>query len=266
MGFVVWIIATTTAWADCTEQAVQVEALEQAVLEGRDDEARVAVDDLVGSFGCGPLAPRPLLARLWLAQAKLFDRLGEAQATNEALLAAGELSPTTWVDGYGLRMRVRQLRLMSSEIVSARPRGSVEVEPEGYVTGIDGLRYDRFPARIPAGLHLVQVGPKETEMRHAELVDVIPETELVVVTGLVPPKRSLTIEARKRRRLFTALAFAGGAAATYALTAGTNGAFDNNPRRGLAVFNNTLVIGSAGLLATSGTFAVHGLLTGRRAR
>ncbi len=266
MAIVVWIIATTTAWADCVEQSARVAALEEAVLDGRDTEARQAVDQLVSSFGCGPLAPPAILARLWLAQAMLFDRLGEVQATNEALLAAGEISPSTWVHGYGLAMRVRQLRLMATEILADRPRGSVKIEPEGYVNGIDGLRYDRFPAKVPAGLHLVQVGPRETEMRHAELVDVIPETELVVVTGLAPPARSLTIEARRRRRLLTALAFAGGAAATYALTAGTNSAFDNNPRRGLAVFNNTLVLASAGLLATSGTFAVHGITTGRRAR
>ncbi|MEM6927843.1 MAG: hypothetical protein AAF602_13005, partial [Myxococcota bacterium] len=191
---------------------------------------------------------------------------GEIQAANEALLAAAELSPSTWVDGYGLAMRVRQIRLMARESLATRPRGSVEIEPEGYVTGIDGARYDRFPARIPAGLHLVQVGPSEQEMKHAELVDVSADTELVVVTGLAPPRRSLTLEARKKRRLLTALAFAGGALGTYALTAGTNGAFANNPRRGLAVFNNTLVVASAGLLATSGTFAVHGFTTGRRAR
>lgn len=266
MAFVVWIVASTTARAECVEQEVRVATVEKAVLEDRNETARTAVSGLIESFGCGPLARPEILARLWLAQAVLFDRGGEAQAANDALLAAAELSPATWVDGYGLAMRVRQLRLMANESLDDRPKGSVEVDPVGYVTGIDGERYDRFPARIPAGLHLVQVGPTEAEMKHAELVDVVADTALVVQTGLGPPQRSVTIEARRKRRLLTGAAFAGGALAVYGLSAGTNAAFDNNPAPGLAVFNNSLVLASAGLLATSGTFFVHGTTTGRRAR
>ncbi|MEN0060719.1 MAG: hypothetical protein AAGA48_01145 [Myxococcota bacterium] len=266
MALVVWFIATTTAHAQCVDQPTRITEVESAVLEGRDADALKAVSRLLESFGCGPLANAETLARMWLAQAVLFDNSGETLAANDALLAAAELSPATWVDGYGLAMRVRQLRLMARESLDDRPKGNVEIEPVGYVTGIDGTRYDRFPARIPAGLHLVQVGPSVNEMKHAELVDVLPETDLVVVTNLPPPRRSLTLEARRRRRFFTGAAFAGGALAAYALTAATNAGFDNNPRRSVAIVNNSLVVASAGLLATSGTFFVYGGTTGRRAR
>jgi len=255
MGIVVWIIATT-AHADCVPQPERLTELERAVLAGRNEEARASVDRLVEAFGCGPMAEPGILARLWLAQAVLFDRSGETLAANEALLAAGERSPSTWVDGYGLAMRVRQLRLMASDILRDRPRGTVEVEPEGYFTGIDGLRHDRFPAAIPAGLHLVQVGPSAREMRHAELVDVLPETDLVVVTGLEPPRRSLTIQARRRRRLLTGAGFAAGAIASAALTTAAE-----SP--GL---DGTLVGASVGLLTTSVVYFVHGATTGRKTR
>lgn len=263
MALVVWLMATTTARAECVAQPVRVTNLEQAVLAERDDEARLAVGQLIESFGCGPLAQPELLARLWLAEAMLFDRIGETLAANDALLAAGKVSPSTWVEGYGLAMRVRQLRLMASERFD-RPPGTIEVDPVGYVTGIDGGRVDRLPAEVAAGLHLVQVGPSVTEMKHAELVDVVPDTAVVVQTGLPAPQRSQTIAARRRRRLLTAAAFAGGALGTYGLSAATNAAFHGSPSRPVAVINNSLVLASAGLLATSGTFFVYGTTTGRR--
>lgn len=272
MGFVVWFVATTAATArqpdlpEGCDQAKQIARLEDAVLDRRVGEAQTLVSKLVEAFGCGPMAQPQTLARMWIAQAVLFDISGETQAANDALLAAGGLSPATWVDGYGLAMRVRQLRLMARERFDNRPTGQVEVEPVGYVTSIDGLRYDRFPATLPAGLHVVQVGPSVKEMQHAQLVDVVADSDTVIVTGLGVPRRSLTIEARRRRRLLTGLAFAGGAAATYGLSFATNAAFDRDPRRGVAVVNDTLVLASAGLLATSGAFFVRGGLTGRRAR
>ncbi|MEM6928716.1 MAG: hypothetical protein AAF602_17390, partial [Myxococcota bacterium] len=93
MAFVVWIIATTTAQAQCIAQTVQVAAVEEAVLDERDNDARTELGGLVESFGCGPLASPANRARRWRAQAVLFDRSGEIQAANEAFLAAAELSP-----------------------------------------------------------------------------------------------------------------------------------------------------------------------------
>lgn len=180
------------ASASCGDAWTSIRALEDAVVEGRYPEASEHSRATIEAFGCGPLAPPELVARLLLAEALILRAEGEAEASDDALVAAARLSTGIWVEAYGSELRAHQLELFLQR--SNDPERSAEGRlvlkpplPEGFFGGVDGVPYDTFPLSLIPGLHLVQVGDDPQQMQVARLVELMPRTELVLQTGLPTP-------------------------------------------------------------------------------
>jgi hypothetical protein len=175
----------------CPSRAERLDLLdegEQALTEADFASAETKLKALEGSFSCGPLVEVDLLARMWLLEGAWYTLQGNADLGGDSFRAAARVAPATWVSDYGA-----SLRSAYEAAVAAPPTGSttLSVEPNifRWVGAVDG-QITRFPVTVSPGLHLVQVGATETDMRFARIVVSFPDNPVVVVTGLVEPTGS----------------------------------------------------------------------------
>lgn len=187
---ILWLpVLSSPARAQCADPLPLIDVLEQAAASGRHGEAAARSSEVVEAFGCGPPADPALVARLWLAEAILLRAEGELASSDDALLAAARISTGIWVEDYGAELRARQLEL-HLEATEPPAVGTLSLEPAlgpDHVAAIDGILQESFPASLPAGPHLVQVGSDPQHMALARVVELLPSTELVVRTGLPGP-------------------------------------------------------------------------------
>jgi hypothetical protein len=230
--------------------------LERQALEGQLEQAESTRQALIEAFGCGMLADPAQLTRFWKAEAAILSATGETAAAEAARAAAA--------------------RLLGTDPLPAPVTGRVLLEklPVGYLGAVDGSVRD-FPAELPAGLHLVQVGTAPEHMVGARLVDLPPHLELALdfelpvlpipepVAPLPEPEPVLERQPSRGKRILHALVVGGAGAALYGATFATKPAFYkvSEPNVALGVTNNALVIGSIGVGAASGVLLVRGIAT-----
>ena len=271
-----WGILLATAHADCGDPAALLTVLEAAVVEGRWSDVDPASDAVVAAFGCGPLAAPEHIARVWLAEALLDSAHGDDPAADESLWAAARISPSTWNEAYGPRLRARW------EAASARSepaRGLLHLEPPlpvGWIGAVDGAVVD-FPAHLPGGPHLLQVGTASDRMTTARIVLLPPGLDLRVALDLPAPApvapapvapapvASDPSDGRRARRIVSALIVGGVGAGLYGATLGTSAVYRGQPEGersdGLRLANNAMLVGASGLALGSGVLLVRGLVT-----
>lgn len=257
-----WLTITASlAQAGCPEPARLLAELESDLLADRFDQALAMSEAVVQAMGCGDLADRELVSRLWLAEALVRQEHGDGAAAGEALAASIRLSPTTWIEVYGSRLLARWEALADHE---APEPGRLQIDPlpPGYLAAVDGEVLQQLPAELDAGLHLVQLGTATDQLSSAMVVDLPPALDLVISPVLSPVAPEGTSPPGPRsRRLRSALAVGGAGLALYGATFATSALHAGSPSQGLRGLNNGLLIGSVGLGATSGTILAWGLAT-----
>lgn len=174
--------------ADCPtrlERLDAVEAAEQALIEADLAATDLKLRELEASLACGGLAETELLGRLWLVEAAWLTMQGDTDAAGDSWRAAAAVAPGRWLDDYGVNLR------RAYEQATARPSDDVAtltLDPPlfRWIGAIDGQIVD-FPVTVPAGLHLVQVGPDQDHVAFARMLVAFSSAPSVVVTGLVEP-------------------------------------------------------------------------------
>jgi hypothetical protein len=263
------------ARAECDDPELLLESLEQATASGRFEEAETSSKLLVEALGCGKLAHPSLVARMWVTEAVLLSVRGEVAASDDALAAAARIAPSEPPELYGSAVRKRW------EAASRRPlpeMGRVRLDPlpEGYLGVIDGALHE-FPTDLPAGLHLLQVGPELDRMETARVFDLPPGLDLVLelpferpLQGPVPEERAPRTrlgwrEDPRKRRVLGALLVGGAGGLGYSATLLTEAAYYRKPEgersTALMFVNDGLLLSSAGLGLTSVALLVRGLTT-----
>lgn len=253
---------------DGADRPARIAILEQATIEGRFEAADAASRALLESFGCGPLAEPPVLARMWLSQAVLYAARGSDDAADDALAAAARVSPTTWNDMYGPTLQERWAS--TAERLDPSPATlRVEPLPAGWVAAVDGERMT-VPAELPSGPHLLQLGPKPfgsgpARFEVARMFYLAPAGELSIDPELPARPVAHRPMTQRSRRLVHGLIVGGAAVALYGTTFATHAAYNGQPvdakSGGLRFANNAMIIGSVGLGVTSGAMVARALTT-----
>lgn len=142
-----------TARAACDAPQELVAQVEQAVLDARFEDARVATDRAEVAFGCTGSAEGALLARLWVAEGAMAHVEGDAASRDQAFASAQRIAPGQWTDAFGGELEA----LWAAAADLPRRRGTLQVEglAEGQAARVDG-RVLATPAELESGLYLVQ--------------------------------------------------------------------------------------------------------------
>jgi hypothetical protein len=269
-GLFFWMAAV--ARAECGDPGLLLEALEQATASGRFEEAEAHSQLLVHAFGCGELAEPSLVARMWVTEAVLLAVRGEVVASDDALAAAARIAPSEPPELYGSALRNRW------EAAARRPlpeMGKVRLDPlpEGYLGAIDGALHE-FPTDLPAGLHLLQVGPELDRMETARVFDLPPGIDLVLelpferapVQPPPPePQQRPSSSGPRQRRILGALVVGGAGGLGYSATFLTQAAYYQKPEgersTALMFLNDGLLLSSAGLGVASVALLVRAFVT-----
>jgi hypothetical protein len=176
---------------DRLERLDMVEAAEQKLVEADLVGADLALRSLEKALGCGGLAESELLGRMWLVEGAWLTLQGDAQAATDSWQAAARVAPGRWVDAYGPELReAYEAAAREARVVGEPPTETARIELDPplfqWIGALDGV-VTQFPARVNPGLHVVQVGPNEDDMRFARVLVAFPSAPSVVVTGLVEP-------------------------------------------------------------------------------
>lgn len=182
------LLAAAEAADECPDRLDRldlVEAAERALVEADLAAADARLRELEAAVGCGPLAEPELLGRMWLVEGAWLTLQGDAEAAADSWRAAARVAPGRWVVEYGAK-----LRKAYEDANAAPPRGDtlITLDPPlfRWIGAVDG-EVVAFPATVPAGLHIVQVGPDEDHVAFSRILLAFPDTPSVVVTGLLEP-------------------------------------------------------------------------------
>ncbi|MEQ1571756.1 MAG: hypothetical protein ABMA64_39370, partial [Myxococcota bacterium] len=188
--WVTWVLSGAAA-ADAPpcptrlERLDMIDAAEQELILTNLDAARQRLRQLEAAFACGTIAESEVLGRLWLAQGAISGLSGKPGDAIEPWRSAGRVSAGRWVAEYGQVLR-DQYELA---IDAPTPEMSTLVlDPPlfRWMGAVDGQVVE-FPAQVPAGLHLVQVGADELNVAFARMVVTEPGEEVLVQTGISEP-------------------------------------------------------------------------------
>ena len=209
---------------DCADPVALVDDTEQAILEARWDDAWDLLDSTEVALGCSD-APSPrTLARLWIAEGVLHASTGDNASADDAFSAAARMDADAWNPDFGPAMKARFDATRGRQPVPGR----IELRPEleRFVGLIDG-QVESFPVSVPAGLHLVQVGPEGEAMRFAKLLflppgenavidhgvdETLPESPVIATPTVPGPPPTPPTETRPTKARRTPLLIAGSAA------------------------------------------------------
>jgi hypothetical protein len=246
IGLLTWLVAAAGAREPCGEGLdphKRLDELESAALEGRVDEAEMLKQRTLRELTCGGLVEPQWLARWWLAEAAVASMHGDEQSAEDALAAAARAAPEVWVDGYGPSFRRRHAALAQSPPALSQGRLVLSVRVEGLwppdsqiLAAVDGGPIPGFGADLPAGYHLLQLGFSPADVRHASVIYVVPDQDLVVhavIAGDPPmPAPIEPVPVVPVRRRIPGFLVAGGllgvsATATSLLALSQNGAMRN---------------------------------------
>lgn len=185
----------------CDDPTALIGAAQSALLEVRLDDTKARLAEAEAAFACSEFVTPALLARMWQIDAVRLSLTGKAAASDDAFAASAQADPDVWDAAYGPDLRARY------EAAAARPSpiGHIALIPplENYQAMIDG-RVTYLPAVVPAGLHLIQIGPPEGPAAFARLFFLPDGENLEIETGLVEqapaPVAEVAPEPTKKRR------------------------------------------------------------------
>ncbi len=158
------LILIAAASAAC-DPAAPIERAERAVQNLDLGGARAELDRAVGEFACGEAADPALLGRMWLAEGVLNSTLGDPEGARLSIAAAHRTAPG--LDPAPFGEAIVQLWAETATVPGAT--ASIETSPvltRTEIAAIDGV-VGPLPAKVPPGLHLVQVGERPGGMYFA---------------------------------------------------------------------------------------------------
>lgn len=165
-----------------------MDAAERSLVEADVEAAETSRRELEAALGCGAVANPELLARMWLVEGALLTLAGDEATAAASWQAAARVSPGTWNPDLGDMLRTTYESALQTSASGSTPL-SIEPELFRWIGAVDGEVITRFPITVDPGLHLVQVGANEDDVRFARIVMAFPDTPVVVVTGLVEPTK-----------------------------------------------------------------------------
>lgn len=169
---------------------------EQAVVGADFDAGRQAMGELEASLSCGSVVDVELLGRMWLLEGALSVFAGDREAANDAFVAASRVTPGRWIEDLGGRLRSdyeAAIRSPSDEPTRIRLDPGL---PPGWTASLNG-REAEFPADAPAGLHVVQVGPRADQVLLGRVILTqpgVPSVILVDPDALTPPPAPAVVD------------------------------------------------------------------------
>jgi len=180
---------------DCLDPAELDADARQAILEGRMDDATLAVDTAVLAFACQKEVSEEVLSNLWLTEGVRLYLLQDIAGAKSAFASSARLHPVPWPEIFG-----PDLEVVYGEAVAA---GWAEAEllirdlPKRGVSLVDGQAVE-LPQHLPEGLYLIQIqsGRRVVDTHLIQL----PPNEVVEVVVL-PPEEWPTDDRKSRRRL-----------------------------------------------------------------
>ncbi len=136
------------------------------------DAGRAALAEATESLACAPQTS-DTLGWYWLLEA---ERLTDAGDPARAALAR---------DAGRRLLRPEDPRLVGLPAPEAPGAGWIDLDTNRSAARVDATVPARWPAEVPAGLHLVQVvTPGGDEVRYGKIVRVVADEEVLVETGL----------------------------------------------------------------------------------
>lgn len=212
-----WFLLSSFASAACPDLEEAVAAAEEAAAEVRLADAGEALERAEAAMGCTWAGP-VVLARFWNAEGVRATFEGDSEAARSSFAAARRVAPEVFDAAYGSKLRAAWEGAQVAE-----PSATLLLEPAPVRSNalLDGLPLTSEP--IPAGLHLVQVGP-EAAPAFGELLLVVPGTLNTVRTGLAEerpapapvsttPAATTSLEPKPKKKRSPVLLVAGGGAA-----------------------------------------------------
>lgn len=268
-GGVLILAAIHAALAACPETEPALEAVQSALLEARIDDAQEAIEVAGSSLLCGEQVQRKALSRYWLLRGAVEHFAGRPKPAANAFVAAYRTDPTVKIEDFGKAFdEAVELAVLEAPHTFGRVKlDPARVDAEVWVNGAERA----LPSELDTGLYAVQLVDRERVV-FAQLVDLLPGTEVVLETGL-PPVTALaskpTVVSRERRPppvLLAAAAVAGGLAlGSGALYLRENGAMNKATSQGQLLAARDRQIGfsvagigfgAVGLIAVGGHFAL----------
>lgn len=131
------------------------------------------------TFSCASVPSRDQVARFFLACGAFELVQDDRGGATNCFAAAGALSPSLWVEGYGERLRRHYNASVNWAPGTGVLASAAPPPPEGvFLDGVPVL----LPTEATAGLHLLQVGRTHGATWH-QVVDVLEDTRTVVALG-----------------------------------------------------------------------------------
>ena len=198
---------------DCPDPEAALGAAEQAVIDGRFEDADARLTEVEAGFGCGSLATPGQIARMWRAVGARLTLSGDPAAARDAFEGAARLDPDGWTTGFGEAMEA-EWRAAASAPTQAWGALGLSPEPTGFAPAVDGSLHE-IPAQLPGGLHLVQVLDTDGGALFARTVYLPPGGEVLVETGPLQShaESEAAVVGKKKHRFPTFLVLAGASAA-----------------------------------------------------
>ena len=201
---------TARAQDGCPSRADVLASLDASIVSLDLPAVPGRLDVALDAFSCGSVASSAQLARMWYAEGVYLMFDGAPDAAVESFQAAKRVAPEVWTTDFGPKMRDAW-----ESAPAAVGQGQVQIDPPfaWWTTWIDGTP-SPVPATVDAGLHLVQAGPTEDDIRFAKLLFVRPAGIAIAVhqeqEGLAPMAaaaitESVQTQTRPRLQLHTAV-------------------------------------------------------------
>jgi hypothetical protein len=178
-----WIVLVARVAAAC--EPVDRPVADAAVaLDGLDvDRAAVQLAAARDDLDCGAFVDPAALAGLWLAEGRLAALTGDDGIAILDFEAAHRLTPSLDVKGQGDPIEALYAQALAS------PADPVSIElasplSSPWAVAIDGAEVRAWPAQVPRGLHVVQIGDGADRVLFARVVRVEPGAVAQIDHGL----------------------------------------------------------------------------------
>lgn len=160
----------------CPDPALAVRSAEQDAVSYFLRDAELALTEAIAGMGCGPRAPKEVLAPFWITRGAIWSFLDDERA-DAAFAAATAADPAYFNGDFGDAIHER----WQTATPPIGGPGNLQLRGlgEGDWVAIDGVDTAE-PWPVTPGFHLVQVGSLE-QARFARLLDIEAGAEVTVV-------------------------------------------------------------------------------------
>ncbi len=171
---------------DCPDLGILLGSVESAIFEQRYQDGWNLLQSAEATFACAAPPTTEQLGRFWLAHATFRYLQGDKNGAVAAFGAAYKLDSGLWIEDYGPRMR----QVYNAAAVDIGGDGSLAAAApveEPLAVYVDGQPVE-LPAKLPAGMHLVQIYDEEGP-RWYGLIDVLVDTTTTFEYELSPRRK-----------------------------------------------------------------------------